>query len=334
MTKAFSIAGVELKNRYALAPLAGFTDYSLRSLCADYGAGLVYTEMESSESLLHGSKATLEDLHNTRLDRVDHPDGKIALQIFGGKAESVLASIPVVEKEADYDFLDFNVGCPVPKVMKQHAGSYWLNRLDELYSLLEKMVQISSKPVIVKVRIGFDDILDMPEIARRIERCGVKAIAVHGRTRKEGFAGPVHYDVIRTIKESVSIPVLANGSIDETNFLQVLDETKADAVLLGQRAIGYPKVFKDMIDIEEGRNPEANTIHSQIACLRRHLEKIFRSKNEKAASDIMRGISVRYFKGFDNTKALRLRLVSCHSKAEYLSVLDDFERNGENPSSF
>lgn len=323
MPKTFSIAGIEIPNRYVLAPLAGFTDYSLRKLSADMGAGLVYTEMESCESLIHDSQATWEDLRNTLLDAKNEKNTRLALQIFGGKSESILRSIPLFETGGHYDFLDFNIGCPVPKVMRQKAGSYWLNRLDELFPLLEKMVSVSRKPVIVKIRIGFDEIMDVRHVARRIEACGVRAIAVHGRTRREGFAGPVHYDVIREIKENVSIPVIANGSIDEKNFLDVLDISKTDAVMVGQRAIGYPKVFQDMLAIEEGRKPMENTLRSQIETLRKHLHLIFSCKAEKPASDIMRGISVRYLKGFDNTKEIRLRLVHCHSLAEYETILDE-----------
>lgn len=319
--RGFEIAGIPVKNRFVLAPLAGFTDYSLRKLSSDMGAGLVYTEMESCESLLHGSQATLEDLKNTHRDRRDEKDTRLALQIFGGKAESILQSIPLFEKEAEYDFLDFNVGCPVPKVMRQRAGSYWLNRLDELFSLLEKMVSISRKPVIVKIRIGFDEIMDVRHVCRKMESCGVKAIAVHGRTRKEGFMSPVHYDIIRAIKESVSIPVIANGAIDERNFLDVLEETKADAVMIGQRAIGYPKVFQDMVRVEQGLAPIENTLKSQVDTLKEHLRLMFSCKEEKPASDIMRGISVRYLKGFGNIKETKLALVHCRSLDEYLSVL-------------
>lgn len=324
MPKTFTIAGIEIPNRYVLAPLAGFTDYSLRKLSSDMGAGLVYTEMESCESLIHNSSATWEDLKNTQRDALTEKGSRLALQIFGGKSESILQSIPLVEAGAHYDFLDFNIGCPVPKVMRQKAGSYWLNRLDELYPLLEKMVSISRKPVIIKIRIGFDEIMDVRHVCKRFEACGVRAIAVHGRTRREGFAGPVHYDVIKAIKESVSIPVIANGGIDEKNFLDVLDETQADAVMVGQRAVGYPKIFKDMLDIEKGLLPQENTIESQIHLLKKHLELIFSCKAPKPASDIMRGISVRYLKGFDNTKALRLSLVQCHSLEEYNHLLDAF----------
>ena len=321
--KTFSIAGVEIPSLYVLAPLAGFSDYSLRKLSSDYGAGLVYTEMESCEAICYNSQATIADAKATILDKKTESNTKLAFQIFGGKEESVLKSIPIFESLASYDFLDFNIGCPVPKVMKQRAGSYWLNRQDELIELLNKMVKISSKPVIVKIRIGFDQIMDVVHLSKEIEKTGVQAIAVHGRTKREGFQGPVHYDVIKEIKHSVKIPVIANGGITENNFTRVFEETDADAIMIGQRAIGYPKVFADMIKIEEGLPVSKTTLTSQLLDLKQHLKLIYSCKDERQASDIMRGISVRYVKGFENSSKLRQKLVHAHSLQEYLDIIDD-----------
>lgn len=325
--KGFKIADIEIPSRYVLAPLAGFSDYSLRKMASDYGAGLVYTEMESCEAICYHSQATIDDAKATLLDKRTENNTKLALQIFGGKKESVLKSIPIFESLGSYDFLDFNVGCPVPKVMKQQAGSFWLNRQDELFSLLKEMVKISSKPVIVKIRIGFDVITDVVHLAKEIEKVGVKALAVHGRTRREGFVGEVHYDVIKEIKHSVDIPVIANGGIDEHNFLEVFSKTDADALMLGQRAIGYPKVFADMIALEDEKKVEETTLLSQLKDLKKHLKLIFSFKDERQASDIMRGISVRYIKGFENSSKYRQQLVHAHSLKQYLDIIEDIEKS-------
>ncbi|MFA6861132.1 MAG: tRNA-dihydrouridine synthase family protein [Bacilli bacterium] len=321
--KEFSIAGITLGNRYIQAPLAGFTDYSMRKMASDKGASLVYSEMESSEALVYNSKATIKDVQDTILDKKTEPNTKLALQIFGGKEEVVLKSIPLFEKYGQYDFLDFNCGCPVPKVLRQHAGSYWLNRPDELIHLLKEMVKISSKPVILKIRIGFSSIMDMVPLAKRIEETGVQAIAIHGRTKAEGFSGPVHYEVIKDIKDHLTIPVIANGDITEKNFTDILKLTGADALMIGQRAIGYPKVFEDMIRIEQGLKPLDTTLSKQVTDLKEHLNLIFSSKDEKQAADIMKGISVRYLKGFDNMRALRMDLVHSNSLTDYLKVLSN-----------
>jgi tRNA-dihydrouridine synthase B len=319
--KTFNIAGIEIPNRYVLAPLAGYTDHSMRKLCSDYGAGLVYTEMESCESLYYNSKATKQDLKATHLDCTDGKS-KLALQIFGGKKDIILKSIPMFEQLGRYDFLDFNCGCPVPKVIRQNAGSSWLNRPDELVDLMNDIVHLSSKPVIIKIRIGFSNIIDIVSLCKRLQEVGVKAIAVHGRTRSEMFSGPVHYDVIKDIKKNLDIPVIANGMIDSNNFMDILDKTNADAVMIGQKAIGYPKVFENMTRIEKGLSPYPDTLERQIDDLRKQIELIYQIKDERQASGIMRSVSVHYMKGFDNVKKYRLELVHCESKEDYMNVLN------------
>lgn len=325
--KEFEIAGIKIKNRYVLAPMAGFTDVSTRILSSSCGASLVYTEMESCDSLVYKSKRTLKDIQDTFIDRKKEEDTKIALQLFSGKKDMVLQSIPIVEKNASYDFLDFNCGCPVPKVIRQQAGSYWLNREDELIDLLKDMVKLSDKPVIVKIRIGFSSLMDIVPLCLKIEEAGVKAIAVHGRSRNEFFSGEVHYDVIKDIKKNLSIPVIANGEIDQDNFQDVLDKTDADALMIGQHALGNPSIFKDMIDLEEGKRVKKRTLQEQLDLLRKHIDLIFEYKDEREAAAIMRSFSVKYLKGFDNIKKYRNRLVVSKSKDEYLSIIDDIKRS-------
>ena len=186
------IAGVEIENPFCLAPLAGYTDYAMRKISSDYGAGLLYTEMESCEALFYRSKATIQDLLDTKLDKKNCQNSKLALQIFGGKEDVILHTIPMIEELASYDLLDFNCGCPVPKVIRQQAGSYWLKRQDELIHLVKEMVKISNKPVILKMRIGYSDYKDIVPLCVKLQDAGVQAIALHGRTRNEFFSGEVH----------------------------------------------------------------------------------------------------------------------------------------------
>lgn len=321
--KTFQIAGIEIPNRYVLAPLAGFTDYSMRKLSYEHGAGLCYTEMESCEALVYQSKITIKDLEDTLLDKKHHPNQRLALQIFGGKKDIILQSIPLVGKYATYDFLDFNCGCPVPKVIRQQAGSYWLNRQDELLDLMKELVKISTKPVIIKIRIGFSQITDIVPLCKKLEEAGVAAIAVHGRTRKEMFSSPVHYDVIRDIKKNVNIPIIANGEITPENLLQVEKETGADAFMIGQGAIGNPTIFSSLIAVEEGKEVNKPSIEEQIFYLKEHLNTIFTIKDEHTAASIMRAISIRYFKGFADIKKYKTRLVQCNTQNEYLNILNE-----------
>lgn len=327
MNKTFNIAGITLKNRYVLAPLAGYSDYSLRNLCSFYGSSLNYTEMISAEALVYNSKETIKDVEDTLLDKKFNKDSKLALQLFGGKKDHILQAIKILEKYGNYDFLDFNCGCPVNKVVKQNAGSAWLKRLDELYSLLKEMVSISSKPVILKTRIGFSSILDIEDFVRNIENTGVQAIAIHGRTRNELFSGNVHYDVIKRAKEVSSIPIIANGSIDETNFLDVFNDTKADAIMIGQKAVGYPKIFQDLINIENNKPIIESTLISQLTTLKKQIDIMYQIKDERSASSILRSVSVKYLKGFESSSIIRRRLVQAKSKGEYLTIIDELLNN-------
>lgn len=323
--KTFQIAGTEIRSRYILAPLAGYTDYSLRKLASDNGAGLVYTEMESCESLYYNSKQTKKDLQDTHLDKETEPGTKLALQIFGGKKDIILQSIPMFENLGEYDFLDFNCGCPVPKVIKQNAGSSWLTRPDELVDLMRDVVRLSSKPVIIKIRIGFSQIMDIVPLCKRLEEVGVKAIAVHGRTRSEMFSSPVHYDVIHDIKKNVGIPVIANGLIDSKNFQDVLNQTEADGVMIGQKAVGYPKIFENMCRIEEGLKENPDTLSRQIDDLKKQMNLLYQIKDEHQASGILRSVSVHYMKGFENIKKYRIALVHCETHQQYLDVLNNMQ---------
>ena len=323
--KTFKIAGIEISNRYVLAPMAGFSDFSLRAMANKYGCNLVYTEMESCEALVYNSAPTIKDVKDTHLDKERNKDVKIALQCFGGKSESILKSIPLFEKYGDYDFLDFNCGCPVNKVIRQHAGSYWLNRQDELIDLLSNMVKVSSKPVIVKLRTGFDKEIDLVSLCKRIQDVGVQAIAIHGRTRNEFFQGPVNYQLIGKVKESVSIPVIANGDISLANYKDVFNITKADALMIGQNAIGYPKIFNDLIRDEEGLDISPNSLKLQLDDLKEHINYMFDTKDERSAASILRGISVRYIRNYSNSSKYRSRLVKCNTKAEYLDVINSVQ---------
>lgn len=318
----FSIAGIDIPSRYVLAPLAGYSDYSLRKLSSDYGAGLVYTEMESCESLVYNSKQTKKDLSDTYLDK-ENCRAKLALQIFGGKKDIILKSVPIFESLASYDFLDFNCGCPVGKVVKQNAGSAWLNREDELVDLMSEIVKISSHPVIIKIRIGFSSLMNVVPLCKKLEEIGIRAIAIHGRTRNEMFYGKVHYDVIRDVKNNVTIPVIANGGIDDSNFKYVFEETKADAIMIGQKAIGYPKIFENITRIDSGKEIVPDSIERQKNDLMKQIELIYSIKDEREASSIMRSVSVHYMKGFDNAKKYRNLLVHCLSKEDYLNILNE-----------
>lgn len=320
MVKTFSIAGIEMKNRYVQAPLAGYTTFAMRELAREYGAGLTYTEMTSSNALDYSSERTFDMLPKVK------ESGPLALQLFGADTNTMLKAVEYLNGHACYDFLDLNFGCPAKKVLRQKAGSYWLKSPDDMYSLIRKIVEISSRPVIAKIRIGFDQI-NAPTVACLLKEAGIKALAIHGRTTHEGFSGPVHYDVIRQIKDQLDIPVIANGSISLDNIDEVEEITHADAFMFGREAMGNPKLFEDLINHEEKKEIRKKNMKEQLELIKRHLNMLCDEKGEKLACSLMRGISTFYLKGLGNAKSLKMQLVKCSVKEDYLNLLDPLIKN-------
>lgn len=318
MIKPLKIGAFTLKNRYILAPMAGYTGFPLRQLAREAGAALTYTEMISAAALVYGNRKTMDMLPHTR------EDGPLALQLFGGDAQTVFDSVPIVEKAAVYDFLDFNMGCPVPKVMRQKAGSYWLRRQDEIYKLLRTLVTISAHPVLVKIRLGFSkDDINAAEVARLAEEAGVQAVAVHGRTRDQYYEGVPDYGEIAKVKAAVSIPVIANGNIGLENIGMVMDETGADGFMIGRGALGDPLIFTDLLNLEDGRVFKPRSPEVQIRLLARHFKLVLSEMGERNAVRYFRGLAVLYVKGFPDARELRQRLIKLNSSAEYESFINE-----------
>lgn len=318
-----TVAGVELRSKYILAPLAGYTSYAMRKISNEYGVGMTYTEMISSSALVYDSKKTMSMLPKKK------EETPVALQLFGGDKETVLKSIEIVEKNAIYDFLDFNIGCPVPKVYKQGAGSSWLAKEDELIDLVREMVKISSKPVIAKIRLGIDsNHLNYLSVAKRLEEAGIKMLVVHGRTRKEMFQGRVHYDLIKEIKDNLTIPVIANGDIGLDNIEEVKNITGADGYMIGRNAIGNPQIFTNLVNLEEGKELVKKDYFTQEELILKHLRYLIDEMgDEKKASEVMRGIACFYLKGIENAKSVKMGLVKCSSYKEFEDCLKGGESN-------
>lgn len=315
--KSFTIAGIEIKNTYVQAPLAGYTTFAMREMARKYGAGLTYTEMTSANAIDFQNRRTFDMLPEVK------ESGPLAFQLFGGDKFTILQAVKYAQEHACYDFLDFNLGCPAKKVLKQRAGSYWLKNASDLYDLMRAIVETSSRPVIAKIRVGFDTI-NAPVIGKILEEAGVSALAVHGRTTKEGFVGPVHYDVIGELKKELKIPVIANGNISLDNISQVKEITNADAFMFGRGAIGYPKIFEDLASLEEGKPVREKNLAEQVNCVLTHLDLLIQEKGEKEACILMRGIAPMYLKGMDNMKEIRTQVVRCSSAQEYKDILEKY----------
>ena len=229
------IGNVEMQNPLVLAPMAGVTDLPFRVLCKEQGAGLICMEMVSAKAILYKNKNT-EDLMT--IHPGEHP---VSLQLFGSDPE-ILAQIAAQIEERPFDILDFNMGCPVPKVVNNGEGSALMKDPALVRKIVTGMVKAVKKPVTVKIRKGFnEESANAVEIAKILEDCGVAAIAVHGRTRAQFYSGKADWDIIRQVKEAVSIPVIGNGDVvDAASAEALVEQTGCDGIMIGRGAEGNP----------------------------------------------------------------------------------------------
>lgn len=295
------IGTVELENNVILGPMAGVTDLPFRLLCREQGAGLVCMEMVSAKAVFYGNRNTKELL------QVNPGERPVSLQLFGSDPE-VLSDIAARLEEGPYDLFDLNMGCPVPKVVKNGEGSALMKDPKLVERILSSMVRALKKPVTVKIRKGFnDESVNAVEIARIAEGCGAAAVAVHGRTREQYYSGKADWEIIRQVKEAVSIPVIGNGDVDSPEAAKrMLAETGCDGVMVARGAKGIPWIFKRITEyLETGRIPPKPSREEVKAMMLRHGEMMVEFKGEAAAMREMRKHVAWYTAGWPHSAALR-----------------------------
>lgn len=295
------IGTVELENNVILGPMAGVTDLPFRLLCREQGAGLVCMEMVSAKAVFYGNRNTKELL------QVNPGERPVSLQLFGSDPEA-LSDIAARLEEGPYDLFDLNMGCPVPKVVKNGEGSALMKDPKLVERILSSMVRALKKPVTVKIRKGFnDESVNAVEIARIAEGCGAAAVAVHGRTREQYYSGKADWEIIRQVKEAVSIPVIGNGDVDSPEAAKrMLAETGCDGVMVARGAKGNPWIFKRITEyLETGRIPPKPSREEVKAMMLRHGEMMVEFKGEAAAMREMRKHVAWYTAGWPHSAALR-----------------------------
>lgn len=317
------IGNVEMPNPLVLAPMAGVTDLPFRVLCKEQGAGLICMEMVSAKAILYKNKNT-EDLMT--IDPGEHP---VSLQLFGSDPE-ILGQIAAQIEERPFDILDFNMGCPVPKVVNNGEGSALMKNPKLVEEILSRLVKAVEKPVTVKIRKGFDDDhVNAVEIAKIAESCGVAAIAVHGRTRQQYYSGKADWDIIRQVKEAVAVPVIGNGDLlCAGDVADMREETGCDGFMIGRGAQGNPWIFKQIIHkLETGEDLPRPTVQEVCEMVLRHARLQIETKGEYTGIREIRKHAAWYTAGYKNSAKLRGRINEVESMEDLEKLFLEFGKS-------
>lgn len=314
--KGPSIGGVALEGPVVLAPMAGVCNLAFRLLCKEQGASLVCSEFVSAKALVFGNERSYEML------AVDDAERPVSIQIFGNNPEEAAIAARAVEA-AGADIVDFNMGCPVPKVIKAEAGAALMRVPDKAQAIMKAMVDAVKIPVTVKMRTGWDEAsIDVVDLAKRFEDVGVAAIAVHGRTKSQMRSGRANWEIIGEVKEALGIPVIGNGDVfTPEDAKAMLETTGCDAVMIGRGALGNPWIFRRTLHyLETGELLDQPSLYERVEMARRHLILLAELKGEYTAAREMRQHAPQYLKGFPGAAAFRAKLVRCESIAAYDDV--------------
>ena len=324
----FKIGNVEIKNRIVFAPMAGVSNISFRTIIKEMGAGLIYSEMISSKGIEHGSNKTIDLINFNESER------PIAIQIFGSDVDSFVKSAKYIEENYHPDIIDINMGCPVPKIaLKSQAGSALLKDPDKIYEIVKNVVESVSVPVTIKIRSGWDDnSINAVLVSKKAEEAGVSAIAIHPRTRKQGYSGTSDWNIIKEVKESVSIPVIGNGDIKTIyDAKRMLEETGCDAVMIGRATLGNPWFIKECVEyIENNKEIEKATDLDKIEMIKRHYELLKKYNSEKVALLEIRTHALWYIKGIPGAKKYKSMITSSKSEEELFDILDKLKKEISN----
>ena len=316
----FKIGNVEIKNKVVLAPMAGISNPAYMKICEELKTGFAITELISSEAIVRGNEKTFNMLNG--IEKIKMP---IAIQIFGSNPTVMAKAAKIINKRYPNKIIDINMGCPVPKVaLKAHSGSGLLKNPEKVGEIVKAVVNAVDVPVTVKIRSGWDkENINADKIAKIIEEAGASAITIHGRTRSQGYSGKVDLEIIKKVKESVSIPVIGNGDIKNVEEAKkMIEYTNCDAIMIGRAALGNPWILENTVRYLNGEKIKEVTIAEKKKMMKKHFKYLLKNKNEKTAILEMRTIAAYYLKGLPRSVDIKRQIFKINTKEELLEIID------------
>lgn len=322
MKEMLKIGNIELSANIVLAPMAGVTDITYRTICKEMGAGLVVTEMVSAKGLYY------KDIKTNRLMKINEKNRPVSLQIFGSDP-NIMAYVveKYINNRNDIDIVDINMGCPTPKIVKNGDGSALMREPGLAGEIVNKVKKVSEKPVTVKIRSGWDsNNINAPEFAKILEANGADMIAVHGRTREQFYTGRADYNIIKKVKENVKVPVVGNGDIyAPQDAVKMLEQTNCDGVMVARGILGNPWLIKNIVKIfNNDYNFYEPTPKDKIEMIKSHALMLIDELDEKLAILEMRKFAAWYMKGMKNSSETRNMINKITTAEDMLRVLDEY----------
>lgn len=321
----WNIGKIGIQNPIVLAPMAGISNPSYIKICEEMGVGYAVTELISAEAIVRDNKKTFAMLEGIETLKIP-----VAIQIFGSTAAVLAQAAKIITELYANVFIDINMGCPVPKVaLRAQAGSALLKSPDKVKEIVQAVVTSVTVPVTVKIRSGWDsETINAVAIAKVCEEAGAQAIAIHGRTRAQGYSGKANLEIIKQVKQAVSIPVIGNGDIKSCYDAQkMIDETGVDAVMIGRGVLGNPWLIRECVDyLELGIEPHSVSTSERIDMIEKHFQYLLEFKEEKTSLLEIRSHAAWYLKGLPNSGEVKNQLFQTTTKDEFLQVIEAYRK--------